>query len=32
MALSVAVMVGDSINWIPDLIKKAESFKLGAGN
>ena len=23
MALSVAVMVGDSINWIPDLAKKA---------
>ena len=32
MALSVAVMVGDSINWLPELAKKAQSFKLGAGS
>lgn len=31
MALSVAVLVGDANKWIPDLVKKAQSFKIGAG-
>jgi len=31
MALSVAVFVGDSQNWIPDLIEKAKSLKVGPG-
>jgi malonate-semialdehyde dehydrogenase (acetylating)/methylmalonate-semialdehyde dehydrogenase len=32
MALSVAVLVGDANNWIPDLVKKAKTFKIGPGN
>jgi len=32
MALSVAVLVGDANKWIPDLVKKAQSFKIGPGN
>ena len=32
MALSTAVFVGESANWIQDLIPKAQSFKIGAGN
>lgn len=32
MALSVAVLVGDAAKWIPDLVKKAKTFKLGPGN
>jgi len=31
MALSVAVFVGDSQLWIPDLVKKAASLKCGPG-
>eukprot|EP01123_Difflugia_compressa_P010049 TRINITY_DN3558_c0_g1_i1.p1 TRINITY_DN3558_c0_g1~~TRINITY_DN3558_c0_g1_i1.p1 ORF type:complete len:540 (-),score=99.68 TRINITY_DN3558_c0_g1_i1:25-1644(-) len=32
MALSVAVFVGDSQKWIPDLVKKASSLRVGPGN
>lgn len=32
MALSVAILVGDANKWIPDLIKKAQSFKIGPGS
>lgn len=32
MALSVAVFVGESKNWIPDLIEKSKTFKIGPGN
>jgi len=32
MALSVAVFVGDSQKWIPDLIKKAQGLKCGPGS
>jgi len=32
MALTTAVFVGDSSNWIKELIPKAESFKIGAGD
>ncbi|XP_002734184.1 putative methylmalonate-semialdehyde/malonate-semialdehyde dehydrogenase [acylating], mitochondrial [Saccoglossus kowalevskii] len=31
MALSTAVFVGDSKDWIPDLVKKAKSLKVSAG-
>lgn len=31
MALSVAVFVGPSKEWLPELIAKAKTFKLGAG-
>jgi malonate-semialdehyde dehydrogenase (acetylating)/methylmalonate-semialdehyde dehydrogenase len=31
MALSVAVFVGESQKWIPDLIEKAKSLKVGPG-
>ncbi|CAD8068980.1 unnamed protein product [Paramecium sonneborni] len=32
MALSVAIFVGKSREWIPDLIAKAKSFKVGPGH
>lgn len=32
MALSVAVMVGESRNWIPDLVEKAKKLRLGEGH
>jgi malonate-semialdehyde dehydrogenase (acetylating)/methylmalonate-semialdehyde dehydrogenase len=32
MALSVAVFVGDSKNWIPDLVNMAKSLKVNAGH
>ncbi len=32
MALSVAVMVGDSKNWINDLVEKAKTLKVNAGH
>jgi malonate-semialdehyde dehydrogenase (acetylating)/methylmalonate-semialdehyde dehydrogenase len=32
MALSVAIFVGKSREWIPDLIAKANSFKVGPGH
>jgi len=32
MALTTAVFVGDSADWIPDLAAKAKSFKIGPGN
>ena len=31
MALSVAVFVGETKNWVSELIPKAKSFKLGRG-
>jgi malonate-semialdehyde dehydrogenase (acetylating)/methylmalonate-semialdehyde dehydrogenase len=31
MAVSVAVLVGDAQKWIPDLIAKANTLKVGAG-
>ncbi len=31
MALSVAVLVGEARNWIPDLVAKAKSLRVGAG-
>jgi len=31
MALSVAVFVGDSQKWIPDLVNKAKNLKVGPG-
>jgi malonate-semialdehyde dehydrogenase (acetylating)/methylmalonate-semialdehyde dehydrogenase len=31
MALSVAVFVGDSINWVPDLLEQAKQLKAGFG-
>jgi len=31
MALSVAILVGDAQNWIPDLVKRASSLKCGPG-
>lgn len=32
MALTTAVLVGDTANWIPDLVEKAKSFKIGPGD
>ena len=32
MALSVAVFVGESKNWVKDLVPKAKSFKIGKGD
>ena len=32
MALSVAVFVGDSKEWIPELVEKVKSLKVGPGN
>lgn len=32
MALSVAVLVGEARNWIPDLVAKARTLKVGAGD
>ena len=31
MALSVIVLVGDTQNWIPDILQKAKSLKVGTG-
>ncbi|KQP38814.1 CoA-acylating methylmalonate-semialdehyde dehydrogenase [Pseudorhodoferax sp. Leaf274] len=31
MAVSVAVLVGEARNWIPDLVEKAKTLKIGAG-
>ncbi|TIB39878.1 hypothetical protein E3P86_00935 [Wallemia ichthyophaga] len=31
MALSVAILVGDSRKWLPDIIEKASDFKVGNG-
>jgi malonate-semialdehyde dehydrogenase (acetylating)/methylmalonate-semialdehyde dehydrogenase len=31
MALSVAILVGEARNWIPDLVAKAKSLSVGAG-
>lgn len=31
MALSVAVMVGDSQAWIPELVERAKGLTVGAG-
>jgi malonate-semialdehyde dehydrogenase (acetylating)/methylmalonate-semialdehyde dehydrogenase len=31
MAVSVAVLVGDAQKWVPDLVAKAKSLKIGAG-
>lgn len=32
MALSVAVLVGEARNWIPDLIEKTKKLKVNAGH
>jgi malonate-semialdehyde dehydrogenase (acetylating) / methylmalonate-semialdehyde dehydrogenase len=32
MALSVIVLVGDAQEWIPEIVAKAKTLKLGAGN
>ena len=32
MALTTAVFVGDSKNWIPDLVEKAKKLKVNAGH
>ncbi len=31
MAVSVAVLVGDARKWVPDLVAKAKTLKIGAG-
>jgi len=31
MALSVAVFVGETKKWIPELVEKAKSLKVGSG-
>jgi malonate-semialdehyde dehydrogenase (acetylating)/methylmalonate-semialdehyde dehydrogenase len=31
MAVSVAVLVGEARNWVPELIEKAKTLKIGAG-
>ena len=31
MAVSVAVLVGDAQKWMPDLVEKAKTLKIGAG-
>lgn len=31
MALSVALMVGETKSWVPELIEKAKKLKLGGG-
>ena len=31
MAVSVAVLVGEARNWVPELIEKAKTLKVGAG-
>jgi len=32
MAISVAVMVGDSVKWIPEIVEKSRSLTVGAGH
>jgi len=32
MALSVGIFVGESKEWIPDIVEKAKKLKLGPGN
>jgi len=31
MALSVAIFVGDTINWLPEIVEKARALRVGAG-
>lgn len=31
MALSVAVLVGETKNWVPEIVAKAKSLKVGPG-
>jgi malonate-semialdehyde dehydrogenase (acetylating)/methylmalonate-semialdehyde dehydrogenase len=31
MALSTALFVGESANWIPDLVERAKKLKVNAG-
>ena len=31
MAISVAVMVGDSADWIPEIVEKTKSLSIGPG-
>jgi malonate-semialdehyde dehydrogenase (acetylating)/methylmalonate-semialdehyde dehydrogenase len=31
MAISVVILVGDSKQWIPDIVAKAKNLKLGYG-
>jgi malonate-semialdehyde dehydrogenase (acetylating)/methylmalonate-semialdehyde dehydrogenase len=32
MALTTAIFVGETSNWVKEIIPKAQSFKIGAGN
>ena len=32
MALSVAVFVGETKNWVDELVPRAKSFKIGRGD
>ena len=32
MALSVAILVGESKKWVPEIVEKAKKLKLGPGN
>jgi malonate-semialdehyde dehydrogenase (acetylating)/methylmalonate-semialdehyde dehydrogenase len=32
MAVSVAVLVGDAQKWVPELVAKAKTLKIGAGH
>lgn len=32
MAISVAVLVGDAQNWIPDIVARAKKLKVNAGH
>lgn len=32
MALSVAIMVGEAKNWVPDLVNRAKQLKVSAGH
>lgn len=31
MAISVAIMVGESQNWIPEIVEKCKKLSVGAG-
>lgn len=32
MALSVAILVGETQNWIPELVQRAQKLKVNAGH
>jgi malonate-semialdehyde dehydrogenase (acetylating) / methylmalonate-semialdehyde dehydrogenase len=31
MAITVAILVGESKNWIPEIVEKAKKLKIGSG-